>query len=286
MTRFDTRFRDLLRDVVRQVRRTRIRPEDGERARRRRLSSSGTFTGHRAYSQGEDLRGLDWNVYARSGDLFVKVLEEEQRRSLNVLLDVSQSMSAGTPPRLDGALRIAALLGGVALARLDGLNVVTGDHVASLSSGASMDALLDQLDAVDVERGDSVRPVETWAAQALRGRVVWISDFADVDELAHGLRLLGRARRETFGLLPTIAEDELPEVDGYIAVRDPESEESFRVRVDASLRAAIESELRALRRRQDAVFRQSAVPLVRQRVPAPSDFRVRSWTEGGWPWWI
>jgi uncharacterized protein (DUF58 family) len=250
------------------------------------MSSSGTFTGHRAYAHGEDLRGLDWNVYARTGDFFLKVLEEEQRRTLDLLLDVSPSMTAGAAPRFDGARRLVALLGGVALARLDGVNLVAADRVHALRSGASIDALFDLLDGLGVEPGAASDPVRTWAERGLRGRVFWISDFATVEEMSRGLALLGRARRVSCGLLPQIEEDEVPEVDGYVEVRDPETAETFRVQVDPPLRRAIELELRVLRRRQDLAFRQAGVPLLRQRVPPPLERRARAWTDGGWAAWI
>lgn len=287
MTLFDAGFRELLRGIVAQVRRPRGRPDDGERARRRRLSSSGTFTGHRAYAHGEDLRTLDWNAYARTGELFVKVLEEEQRRALILLFDASASMTAGEPSRFDGARRYAALLGGVALGRLDGLTLVTADATSAWSGVAALDAMLDHLDRLTPGVTTADAPILRWSELGLRGRNVWISDFAAVDEVERGLRLLGRARRETIGLLPGIGEDDLPDVDGHVELRDPETPRAtIRVRVDARLRAELERELRALRRRQDAVFRQAGVPLVRARVPAPGDHRVGSWIDGGWPAWI
>ena len=287
MTLFDAGFRELLRGVVARVRRPRARPEEGERARRRRASSSGTFTGHRPYSQGDDPRALDWNVFARSGELFVKVLEEEQRRALNLLLDTSASMRAGSPPRFDGARRLAALLGGVALARLDGFSIVAGERVETWAGLPALGAMLDFLDRLEPTAVDAREAIEVWSQRALRGRVVWVSDFAAGDEIEHGLRLLGRAARDALALLPKLAEDEVPALDGYVLLRDPEdAARTLRVRVDAGLRAAAERELRALGRWQDLRFREAGVLLVRQRIPAIGDLRVSSWTDGGWTTWI
>ena len=57
------------------------------RARRAVLSQSGTFVGHRRYERGDDLRHLDWSAYARTGELFTKQLEDDDRRAVTIALD-------------------------------------------------------------------------------------------------------------------------------------------------------------------------------------------------------
>jgi uncharacterized protein (DUF58 family) len=78
---------------------------------------------YRAYALGDDLRLVDWNVYARLRELFVKVAPRERHTSIDVLLDVSRSMAAGEPGRLRYARRIAAALGAVALLHEDAVRV-------------------------------------------------------------------------------------------------------------------------------------------------------------------
>ena len=78
---------------------------------------------YRAYARGDDLRLVDWNVYARLRELFVKVAPRERHTTVDVLLDVSRSMDAGEPGRLRYARRIAAALGVVALLHEDAARV-------------------------------------------------------------------------------------------------------------------------------------------------------------------
>lgn len=78
---------------------------------------------YRAYARGDDLRLVDWNVYARLRELFVKVAPRERHTTVDVLLDVSRSMDAGEPGRLRYARRIAAALGAVALLHEDAARV-------------------------------------------------------------------------------------------------------------------------------------------------------------------
>ena len=73
--------------------------------------------------RGDDLRQLDWNVYARLEKLFVKLFVEEEDVTVHVLVDASASMDFGTPNKLDFARRAAAALAYLGLAHLDRVSV-------------------------------------------------------------------------------------------------------------------------------------------------------------------
>ena len=271
----------MLLDVLARVRSLRAREVDGDRARRQAIATSGTFAGHRRYTAGDDLRRVDWNAYARGRELFVTVLEDDRQRALTVLLDTSASMGAGAPPRFHGALRIAGLLGALALARLDGVQVAAGEERFGLAGTRRVDALLRRLAALDTTGARSL-PDVAGGVESLRGRVVWISDFADLDATAHGLLRFAHRRRDVVGLLPRIPEDRLIEADGWIRVRDPERGIERRVAVDARLRDALKDELARLHGRRRDVFARAGVPLLEVDVPAEGDFRAESWLAGGW----
>lgn len=76
------------------------------------------FKDHVAYASGDDLRTLDWNLYARLGQLFVRRFAGEVDRDVHILLDRSGSMAGGSPSkdvfgrRLAAAYTLAALAGG------------------------------------------------------------------------------------------------------------------------------------------------------------------------------
>jgi uncharacterized protein (DUF58 family) len=59
----------------------------------RSIGSSLEFMEHRDYNTGDDLRRIDWNSYARSDRLTVKLFREEVNPHVDLLLDVSRSMS-------------------------------------------------------------------------------------------------------------------------------------------------------------------------------------------------
>ena len=92
--------------------------------RARQLGSGIEFADHRNYSFGDDLRYLDWNVYARFGNELIRRFEEEKDLHIYLLLDCSKSMSAGTPNKFNYARQVTAALAYIALADLDRVCVV------------------------------------------------------------------------------------------------------------------------------------------------------------------
>ena len=75
--------------------------------RTRQLGGGVEFADHRDYVFGDDLRYLDWNVFARLSNQLVKRFEEEDLH-VYFFLDCSQSMSVGNPDKIDYARQIAA----------------------------------------------------------------------------------------------------------------------------------------------------------------------------------
>lgn len=96
--------------------------------RSRATGSSLEFADHRSYSPGDDYRQIDWNIYARTDELFVKVRESEETLVVHLLLDVSGSMASGAPAKMEAAQAVLAALGWTALASRD---VVAGAALGS-----------------------------------------------------------------------------------------------------------------------------------------------------------
>jgi uncharacterized protein (DUF58 family) len=86
----------------------------GER-RSRRKGSSVEFDDYRNYVAGDDLRRIDWNVFARMDKFFIKLFREEEDQSLHVVIDASPSMDAGAPSKLVCAQRVAMALSYIGL---------------------------------------------------------------------------------------------------------------------------------------------------------------------------
>jgi len=94
----------------------------GER-RSPRKGISVEFSDFRPYGIGDDLRYVDWNVYARLDRLYLKLFVDEEDLCLHLLVDASASMGFGAPSKLDHAARLAGALGFVGLVGLERVGV-------------------------------------------------------------------------------------------------------------------------------------------------------------------
>lgn len=94
----------------------------GERRSKRR-GRSVEFDDFRPYVAGDDLRHIDWNVYARLDRFFLKLFQEEEDLTVHVVLDASASMLAGEPNKLLAAARLAVAVAYVSLVNNNRLQV-------------------------------------------------------------------------------------------------------------------------------------------------------------------
>src|SRR5437588_847545 len=94
----------------------------GERRSKRR-GQSVEFADYRNYVVGDDLRFIDWNIYARLDKLFLKLFLEEEDLSLYVLIDISKSCDFGNPNKALYMKRVAAALGYIGLVNYNRVNI-------------------------------------------------------------------------------------------------------------------------------------------------------------------
>src|SRR5690606_27856191 len=92
--------------------------------RTKQLGGGIEFADHREYSRGDDLRYLDWNIYARFGDVLLKRFQEEEDLHVYIMLDVSRSMNSESSEKFDYARRLAAALAYIALADMDRVSIL------------------------------------------------------------------------------------------------------------------------------------------------------------------
>src|SRR5712675_3079711 len=105
----------------------------GER-RSKRKGQSVEFADYRNYVKGDDLRHLDWNLYARLDRLFIRLFMEEEDLHFYILIDNSLSMDFGTPTKLHYARQVAAALGFIGLVNLDRVKIETFNDRLTQSS--------------------------------------------------------------------------------------------------------------------------------------------------------
>ena len=193
----------------------------------------------------KDLRRVDWNLYARTDRLFLKVYEEEEDRAVHLLVDTSASMGFGGPSKLEVAQRLAAALGYVALHELDRL------HVGELGGGGlgalrplrgtgGTGTLLGFLGGLQAGgQGSLSRSLSEYAGRGgAAGLLILVSDLLDPQGVRAGLRSLG-ARGHEIIVLHVLTREELePSLIGDLELVDAESRDRQPITLD---RAALEA---------------------------------------------
>ncbi len=148
------------------------------------------FAEHRGYVAGDDIRRVDWRLYARTDRYYVKQYEADTNTNLTVLFDVSKSMSFGSRgiPKLEYGSFVAACLGYLAQRQRDRVGIITfdADIVAHVPPSAKhFNVMLQTLDRAKAERqGRLVEPLTKMAEHLKRrGILVLISDFYEEPEI-------------------------------------------------------------------------------------------------------
>ena len=247
--------------------------------RSRKVGAGIEFADHRAYATGDDLRYLDWAVYARLERLLLRLFVEEEDLHIYLLIDTSASM--GGAGKLQQATQIAAALAYVGLSNLDRVSVtpLSTDAPAGLRPVRGRDNILSILRFLEglEPRGQTtlLRSVEAFVRRTTRpGLVILLSDFYDLDGYAAALDLLRYRRHEPTAIHVWSAAEASPDLLGDVELVDLESGQAREVTVDEKLLAAYRDAHQSL---TDGVERHCAtrgVGYVRADVAVPFDETV------------
>jgi uncharacterized protein (DUF58 family) len=158
------------------------------------------FAEHRAYMPGDDIRDIDWKLFARSDRHYVKLYEAETNATFATLLDVSKSMSYVSKPdavsKLDYARYLTACLTYMARQQRDRVGLVTFDSELVEyvpTSVRNMDLVLHTLDRAKPGRAGSLESPMLKCAEvfARKGIIAIVSDFYHEPEaILHAIRYL------------------------------------------------------------------------------------------------
>jgi len=151
------------------------------------------FAEYRAYSEGDDLRHVDWNVFARTDRCYLKRYRGETNSQLLILLDTSASMGYGSHPvsKLDYARFVAASLSYLASEQRDAAGLIVFDedvqnYIAPSTRQGQLFRLLHAIEKTDVgTRTDFAKPfIHFQSFLRRRGLVVVLSDYyADPEDI-------------------------------------------------------------------------------------------------------
>ena len=142
------------------------------------------FAEHRGYVAGDDIRRVDWRLFARTDRFYVKQYEADTNTNFSLLFDISKSMSFGSKgiTKLQYGSYLGACLAYLAHRQRDRVGVITfdSDIVSYVPPSAKhFNVLLHTLDRTKAERrGDLAQPLKNMAEHFKRRSIlVLISDF-------------------------------------------------------------------------------------------------------------
>ncbi|QDT06496.1 hypothetical protein K227x_49060 [Rubripirellula lacrimiformis] len=221
--------------VSRKVFRGRMK---GER-RSKRKGQSVEFADFRNYVAGDDLRLIDWNLYARLDQLFLKMFLEEEDLHFFALVDASESMNFGDPTKLHVAKQLAAALGYVGMCRADRVSVSVlgpeGRRAPVLRGRASLWKMLGYLDSV--EAGQNVSLYDGVKDFSLRtsgsGVCVLLTDLMDKSGYESALRMLIGRRMDVFVMHILSPEEIDPPLRGDRKLIDVEDGDAAEITINA-----------------------------------------------------
>jgi uncharacterized protein (DUF58 family) len=250
----------------------------GER-RSKRKGQSVEFADYRNYVIGDDLRHLDWNLYARLDKLFIRLFMEEEDLHVYILIDNSLSMDFGNPSKLHYARQVAAALAFIGLVNMDRVVIeVFNDRLTQSLPAArgrrSLWRVMDFLQKIEpAGPSDLKKALRTFSLKcSAKGIVLVLSDFMDKGGYQDALRYLIARQLDIYAVQILSQEEIEPEIVGDLRLVDVEDEDVAEITVSAPLLKRYKQNLAAyraalnefcLRRGVAYVFTSNQVPFDR-----------------------
>jgi len=213
----------------------------GERRSKRR-GQSVEFADHRAYVVGDDLRFVDWNVYGRLDQLFLKLFLEEQDLTVHILADTSASMSVGDPSKDLFVKRLTAALGYISLVNNNRLTIsLFGDGVRYQLANARGRSYLPQMtDLLLTTECDGFSDFEKACREVAGSRfgsgvTIVVSDFLFKQGYESALRRLIGARYDLYVIQVLSPQEIAPELAGDLKLWDIEDADVAEITVSSAL---------------------------------------------------
>ncbi|MBN2593253.1 MAG: DUF58 domain-containing protein [Sedimentisphaerales bacterium] len=213
----------------------------GER-RSKRHGQSVEFADHRPYVAGDDLRFVDWNVYGRLEQLFLKLFLEEQDLTVHIVADASASMSFGEPSKELFIKKLTAALGYVSLVNnnrvtisfiADGVTV----QLANMRGRNYLDQMAECLLTTDC---DGISNFDDACRQLAAGRIgsgvmIVLSDFLFKEGYDSGLRRLIGRQYDLYAIQVLCPQELSPDLSGELKLIDIEDADAAEITVSAAL---------------------------------------------------
>ena len=226
--------------ILNQIERMRLKPQRRltNRSRGEHLSGKGgsstDFADYRDYASGDDLRYVDWNIFARLHRPYIKQFQHEEELHVVLLVDASTSMLF--EDKLLRARQLAAAFGIMGLLNVERVSAYAIHQQTGqpwmLPPGTGRTRIRQLLTFLEQIQGGGNVPVEQAIETMLRfhrgrGIAVLLSDFLTMGDLSRPLNLLYSSGLEVWGI-QILSESEInPSVQGDLRFVDSETSETL-----------------------------------------------------------
>lgn len=192
------------------------------------------FEDYRAYHPGDDLRHLDWNVYARIEKFYLKRFARERDQFFAIFIDINNRMDFGDPNKFDLALQLAAGMAYLALHQKSRVKIFAGNTPIQDSKMFRdkkqiknvLQYLMNLVPQQTKEMKGTLRRILPHRPQTS----IFISDFFEPN-LLHEFQFL-LERKLSYGLIQILAqEEEHPSLLGWWHLKSLETGEIREVRL-------------------------------------------------------
>lgn len=222
----------------------------GERRSPRR-GASVEFADFRPYAPGDDIRQIDWNLYARAERFFLKLFVAEEELTVHLLLDTSASMDWGTPNKFEYARRLVAAFGYIILTSLDRVTVTAFGQSGQLPGVRGKRGALPLFSFMQKLRSGGSSDLQSACRRYVQtarnpGPLLLCSDLLDPN-WQEALRALS-SRSFEITLLHVLAPQEItPDIDGDFRLLDAEGGQPIDITADIDLLRRYEENLASWR---------------------------------------
>lgn len=214
----------------------------GERRSKKR-GQSVEFADHRSYVTGDDIRHIDWNIYARLDNLFLKLFLEEEDLALHVVVDASASADCGTPSKFAFMQRAAMAIAYVGLVNLNRVAATAMGEGSVLSSLRDLRGkrrvhdLARWMCSIEPAGSFSFREAAERIALSRRGKGIMLvfSDFFFKEGFETGLKLLKGRGYDVFCIQVLSPQELEPDITGDLRLRDVEDLDTAEITISAPL---------------------------------------------------
>jgi uncharacterized protein (DUF58 family) len=213
----------------------------GERRSKRR-GQSVEFADHRPYVAGDDLRFVDWNVYGRLEQLFLKLFIEEQDLTVHIVADASASMSFGEPSKELFIKKLTAALGYISLVNNNRVTIsfIADGVTAQLANMRGRNYLDQMAECLLTTDCDGLSNFDDTCRQLAAGRIgsgvmVVLSDFLFKEGYDSGLRRLIGRQYDLYAIQVLCPQELSPDLSGELKLIDIEDADAAEITVSAAL---------------------------------------------------